>query len=173
MLKVENSLSSMRRLQRTNMADVFSKRERSRVMAAVRSRGNKETEVKLVSILRAARIFGWRRHQALPGRPDFAFPRQRLAIFVDGCFWHGCRWHCRMPKNNRQYWERKITRNVSRDRDTTRRLRDAGWRVLRIWGHSLRFPESVTRRVISELRVSQSGANIRASRNERARKNHR
>ena len=133
------------------MADVFSKVERSKVMAAIKSRGNKDTELKLISIFRRYGITGWRRHHALPGRPDFVFRRQRLAIFVDGCFWHGCRWHCRMPKGNWEYWQRKIFRNVVRDRESSRRLRRAGWRVLRIWGHSLRSPEIVVRRIISEL----------------------
>jgi DNA mismatch endonuclease (patch repair protein) len=100
------------------MADVLSKRKRSQVMAAVRSTGNKGTELRLASILRAHRIKGWRRHRPLPGTPDFLFPKQRLALFVDGCFWHGCRWHCRMPRDNRRYWQNKISRDTKRDRDT-------------------------------------------------------
>lgn len=128
-------------------------------MAAVHSRGNKETELKLAAILHAARITGWRRHQPLPGHPDFAFRRQRLAVFVDGCFWHGCRWHCRMPQDNREYWERKISRNAARDRNSNRLLRRAGWRVLRIWGHSLRSPEAVVSRIISELRPAPGRRN--------------
>lgn len=82
------------------MADVFSKHKRSQIMAAIRSRGNKDTELKLASILRAARITGWRRNQPLSGHPDFVFRSQRVAIFVDGCFWHGCRWHLRMTHDN-------------------------------------------------------------------------
>ena len=97
------------------MADVFTKKKRSQVMAAIRSRGNKDTEVKLAAILRASGITGWRRHQALPGRPDFAFRRERLAIFVDGCFWHGCPKHGRKPTSNRTYWLPKLRRNRERD----------------------------------------------------------
>src|SRR2546423_13965147 len=70
------------------VADVFTKRKRSQVMAAIRSRGNKDTELKLASILRAARIIGWHRHQRLPGKPDFFFPPERLTPVADGCFWH-------------------------------------------------------------------------------------
>jgi DNA mismatch endonuclease Vsr len=81
------------------MADVFNKTKRSRVMAAIKSTGNKDTELKLIAIFRANGIAGWRRNQKLPGKPDFVFRRERLAVFVDGCFWHGCRWHCRMPKS--------------------------------------------------------------------------
>jgi hypothetical protein len=68
------------------MPDVFTKKKCSQIMAAIRSRGNKATELKLATILRTARITGWRRHQPLPGRHDFVFRRQRLAVFVDGCF---------------------------------------------------------------------------------------
>lgn len=133
------------------MADNISKVRRSKVMAAIRSRGNKETEVKLVSILRSNGITGWLRHQAIPGRPDFVFRRNRLAVFVDGCFWHGCRRHCRMPSGNRAYWHRKIAGNSARDRRNTRLLRGMGWRVLRIWGHALSSPHAVAARIVSEL----------------------
>ena len=139
------------------MADVFTKQKRSQVMAAIRSRGNQETELRLVAIFRAAGITGWRRHQLLPGRPDFIFRRQRLAVFVDGCFWHGCRWHCRMPRDNRPYWQAKITRNAARDRQNARFLRAKGWKVIRIWGHALARPESVLARITSAL---SSGRNL-------------
>ena len=136
------------------MSDVFTKAIRSQVMAAIRSRGNRDTELKLAGILRKHGIKGWRRHRPLPGKPDFVFHRERLAVFVDGCFWHGCRWHCRMPQDNRAYWQRKISRNIERDRATTRLLRSLGWKVLRLWGHSLRDAESVTRLINSELSSS-------------------
>jgi DNA mismatch endonuclease (patch repair protein) len=123
-------------------------------MAAVRSKGNRETELKLVAILRAARITGWRRHQPVRGRPDFIFPAERLAVFVDGCFWHGCPQHCRMPATNGRYWRQKISRNISRDRATVRLLEAAGWRVIRLWGHSLRSAARVSRRIIKELSAS-------------------
>jgi DNA mismatch endonuclease (patch repair protein) len=113
------------------MSDVLTRAKRSQVMAAVRSKGNKTTELKLAALLRSHGINGWRRHQPLPGKPDFAFRRQRLAVFVDGCFWHGCRWHCRMPAGNKPYWSHKIGRNQTRDRQTTKELAQTGWRVLR------------------------------------------
>lgn len=133
------------------MADTFSKAKRSSIMAAVRSRGNRETEMKLVAILRVAGIKGWRRHQPLPGCPDFIFRAERLAIFVDGCFWHGCPLHCRLPAANGHYWRRKISRNVFRDRATVQTLKASGWRVIRIWAHALRFPGRVSQRIIKEL----------------------
>ena len=122
------------------MPDVFTTKKRSQVMAAIRSRGNKATELRLASILRAARITGWWRHQPLPGHPDFIFRHQRLAVFVDGCFWHGCRWHCRMPKSRTAFWNPKIARNKRRDHAVRLLLRKQGWRVLRLWEHSLADP---------------------------------
>ena len=133
------------------MVDSFTTETRSKVMASIRSRGNKGTELKLVAILRTHGIKGWRRHKMLPGHPDFVFSRERLVIFVDGCLWHGCRWHFRMPQTNRGYWERKITRNIERDRVNSKLLRKSGWRVLRIWAHSLHFEEKIAGKIVSKL----------------------
>lgn len=119
------------------MADVFTKAKRSAVMSRIRGRGNKDTEIALARLLRQNKITGWRRHLPIFGRPDFAFPKQKLAVFVDGCFWHGCpRCYCR-PKSNRKYWDAKIARNRERDRKVSRELRRLGWRVIRIWEHDL------------------------------------
>jgi len=142
------------------MSDVFTKQKRSQVMAAVRSKGNKTTELKLARILRSHCITGWRRHQPLLGNPDFAFRRERLAVFVDGCFWHGCRWHCRMPKENRPYWCHKIGRNRMRDRKTTEALGKRGWRVLRIWEHSLASETAVAFRVKTQLMLAARKSRI-------------
>lgn len=136
------------------MSDVFSKQERSRVMAAIHSRGNRTTELKLAALLRAAGITGWRRHQKLPGRPDFVFPSIHLAVFVDGCFWHGCRWHCRMPKSRIDFWYPKIAANKRRDRSVNRLLRKRGWRVLRLWEHTIRQPA----RALSKLQTALASA---------------
>jgi DNA mismatch endonuclease (patch repair protein) len=129
------------------MADVFSKAKRSDVMSRIRSRGNKATEVKLARLLRANNISGWRRQQevrikkegarSFKVRPDFVFPTLRLAVFVDGCFWHGCPKHATQPKGNRAFWKKKFAGNQARDRRVGRVLRSAQWRVLRIWEHEL------------------------------------
>jgi DNA mismatch endonuclease (patch repair protein) len=133
------------------VADTFTKAERSRIMAAVRSRGNKATELILLGLFRAARLKGWRRHASIPGRPDFIFPKQRLAIFVDGCFWHGCAKHCRMPASNQKYWLRKIQRNMDRDHATRKLLRQKGWTVLRVWEHQLKTRPAATLHRIQTL----------------------
>lgn len=117
--------------------DTVSKKRRSEIMRAVRSRGNRVTELALVRLLRQYKISGWRRHAGLTGNPDFIFQKQKVAMFVDGCFWHGCAKHCRMPKGNSSYWNPKIASNKCRDVRVNRALRRAGWQVLRIWEHDL------------------------------------
>jgi DNA mismatch endonuclease (patch repair protein) len=117
--------------------DTVSPEKRSEIMRAVKGQGNKDTELVLARLLRQNEIIGWRRHHKLFGSPDFIFQKKNVAMFVDGCFWHGCPKHCRMPKGNRTYWKRKITSNKARDRLVSRTLRRANWRVLRIWEHEL------------------------------------
>ena len=133
------------------MADVFNKRKRSAVMAAIKSRGNRDTEAALAGIFRRRHITGWRRNQPLLGKPDFTFRRERVAVFVDGCFWHGCPRHGRRPDSNVDYWRMKLERNKARDRAVTRGLREAGWMVIRIWEHELRNESRVAARVLAGL----------------------
>ena len=115
------------------MPDVFTKAKRSEVMSRIRSRGNRATELRLITLMREHGITGWRRNANVFGKPDFVFPAAKLAVFVDGCFWHGCPRHATMPCANRAFWEAKLARNAARDRTVTRTLRKAGWRVLRVW----------------------------------------
>jgi DNA mismatch endonuclease (patch repair protein) len=117
--------------------DVFTKTKRSEVMSRIRGKGNKATEVALAKLFRANGITGWRRHYPIEGRPDFAFPKLKLAVFVDGCFWHSCPKHGVQPKANREFWVTKLQVNKARDRKINRLLRSKGWRVLRIWEHDL------------------------------------
>jgi DNA mismatch endonuclease (patch repair protein) len=119
------------------MSDVFTKAKRSEVMSRIRGRGNQATEIALVKFFRRNQITGWRRNQKLFGKPDFVFRQARLAVFVDGCFWHGCPKHGTQPKGNRTFWQNKFARNIARDRLVNRILRSAKWRVLRIWQHEL------------------------------------
>ena len=127
--------------------DKVSPEKRSEIMAKVRSKGNRSTELRLAEIFRAAGISGWRRNVPLLGRPDFVFLKQRLVIFADGCFWHGCKKCCRLPQSNRQYWREKIEANQLRDKRNTRKLRSMGWRVLRIWEHSIKGFDTVVMRL--------------------------
>ncbi|OPZ16182.1 MAG: Very short patch repair protein [candidate division BRC1 bacterium ADurb.BinA364] len=120
------------------MADTFSAEQRSEIMRRVRGRDT-SAEWRLRRALWARGLRGYRiDSRRLPGRPDAAYSRWKLAIFVDGCFWHGCPDHCRMPNSNRAYWEAKIGRNIARDRRTDAELASMGWRVLRIWEHEVK-----------------------------------
>ena len=144
------------------VADIVTKEKRSAVMAAVRSCGNRATELKLMALLRSEGVSGWRRHQSVPGLPDFVFRRFRVAVFVDGCFWHGCEKHCRMPKGNSAYWEQKISTNKARDRRVNHALSKKGWRVVRIWEHDLRIrPAMCLHRIVAAL--SKGRPKLRAS----------
>ena len=102
-------------------------------MALIRSRGNKATELRMIALFCEYGITGWRRNARVFGKPDFVFRVAKVAVFVDGCFWHGCPRHATMPGNNRAFWKAKLARNAARDREVTRTLRKAGWRVLRVW----------------------------------------
>jgi DNA mismatch endonuclease Vsr len=121
----------------------------SRRMRAIRDRKNKSTEMRFRALLVRAGVRGWRlRPSGLPGKPDFLFPEQRLVIFLDGCYWHGCPRCGHIPSLNRPYWSAKIERNKARDRRNLRLLRGAGYLVLRLWEHELREnPARCLRRV--------------------------
>jgi DNA mismatch endonuclease (patch repair protein) len=101
-------------------------------MRAVKSKGNKSTELKLIYIFNSCGISGWRRGYPVKGHPDFVFLDFKLAIFVDGCLWHGhtCRHY---PKSNEDFWSKKIEWNARHDVEITKRFQDRGWTVLRIW----------------------------------------
>jgi DNA mismatch endonuclease (patch repair protein) len=155
-------------------------------MSRIRSRGNKETELALAMLFRRHGITGWRRQREVRSprsevrsfrvRPDFVFPKLRLAVFVDGCFWHGCpihsppaRWLRKsvMPRTpgplrgkgsartGKRFWREKLAANRVRDRKVNRALRAAGWRVLRVWEHELVKQNSA--RLVLRLSAAISG----------------
>lgn len=119
------------------MADVFTRTKRSEVMSRIRGRGNLSTEIRMITLMREHGIKGWRRNRRLPGSPDFVFPAKKIAVFVDGCFWHGCTVHYKEPTSSREFWRTKIGNNRKRDRRVNSELRACGWRVIRLWEHDL------------------------------------
>ena len=143
-------------------------------MSRIRGKGNKTTEIALAGALRKAGITGWRRHVTLKlkvksGRksggvmpelvvvtPDFLFRKAKLVVFVDGCFWHQCPLHSKVPENNHEFWAQKLRRNVERDRRADRALRTEGWRVLRLWEHALRNPACAAQKVKRRLQRNES-----------------
>ena len=133
------------------MADIWSKKKRSEVMSRIRDKGNQKTEIRLAMLLRKAGIRGWRRHLPFPGRPDFSFRKKKVAVFVDGCFWHGCPRCFRLPKQNRAFWKAKIEGNRKRDLSVNGRLRRLGWKVIRIRECQLRKADNVLVKVKNAL----------------------
>lgn len=117
--------------------DTVSSSDRSRIMAKIRSSDNKSTEVAVAAFFRIMHVTGWRRRYPLLGKPDFVFPKSRKAVFVDGCFWHGCPRHCRIPKSNTSFWIKKIETTKKRDKKNRTLLRERGWIIIRIWEHEL------------------------------------
>jgi len=112
--------------------DTFSKTKRSEIMRAVKSNQNKSTELRLIKLFRRHKITGWRRCQNIFGKPDFYFPKLKIAMFADGCFWHGCKCKKLKPATNKSYWSEKIKRNIKRDKVVNFKLRKAGYIVIRI-----------------------------------------
>lgn len=144
------------------MSDNLTKEQRAHVMARNKGKGTRSTELSLRARLSAAGISGWKfQPQGILGKPDFAFPDKKLAIFIDGCFWHGCA-KCRtIPKTNTEFWEQKIMGNIARDKHVSNRLRRSGWHVLRFWEHDLKEnPSSVISRIQRKVqpKKTQNGA---------------
>lgn len=120
--------------------DPLSKSRRSAQMSKIRSKGNQSTEIRVESALRGLLITGWEKHpRGVIGTPDFFFPDAKLAVFVNGCFWHGCRKCSRnLPQRRREFWLAKLEQNMRRDRRVLRQLRRLGFRTVTVWEHSLR-----------------------------------
>ncbi len=130
------------------MPDDMTRAQRSYTMSRIRSKGNEATELRFLHLLRNAGLTGWRRRTRIPGRPDIVFGRERVVVFLDGCFWHGCPQCYAPPKSHIDYWGPKIAGNITRDKKISAQLRSAGWIVVRIWQHSIRaYPRRTLRRV--------------------------
>ena len=116
------------------MADKFSKKTRSYIMSRIRGKRTKP-ELMLKDVL-DGRVFRYQ-PKGILGNPDFASKKHGVAVFIDGCFWHGCPKCYREPKSNRKFWIRKVRGNRDRDRVYTRRLRAGGYNVIRLWEHQV------------------------------------
>lgn len=115
------------------MKDVFNKEKRSDIMRAVKGKNTKSTELTMIALFKEYHITGWRHSYEVKGHPDFVFLDKRIAIFVDGCFWHGHDCRNTRPFDNAEYWARKRERNIRHDREITDRFEKRGWMVIRIW----------------------------------------
>ncbi|MCX6731716.1 MAG: very short patch repair endonuclease [Candidatus Parcubacteria bacterium] len=122
------------------MTDTVSKKKRSEIMKAVKS---KETKIEIAfrKVL-WQRGFRYRKNSAKYfGKPDIVLKKYKTVIFIDSCFWHGCKKHCRMPTAKRNYWKNKIERNRQRDKEVNKYYKKLGWKLFRFWEHDLKnFP---------------------------------
>lgn len=139
------------------MSDVFDKSARSEIMRAVKSKDTKSTELVLIKLFKESHITGWRHSYNVKGHPDFVFLEKRIAIFVDGCFWHGHDCRNTRPSDNAEYWAKKREKNILRDREVTARFESRGWTVIRIWECELKkknLPQT-KQRILSALDKAQ------------------
>ena len=143
------------------MVDTVDRVTRSRIMRAIKSEGSLSTERRFGALLARSGISGWHFHVLLPGKPDIVFGKRKIAIFLDGCFWHGCFSCYRRPNSRRAYWDRKVQANRIRDKQITSQLTSQGWRVLRFWEHEVRDDSN---RCMQLLLRKLNSKDLRASR---------
>lgn len=137
------------------MTDVHIPEQRSRNMAAIRGK-NTAPEMKIRQMLYARDMRGYRIHYSLPRKPDIVFTKQKIAIFIDGCYWNKCPQCFQEPQKNRDFWIKKINGNVERDTRVNTELTDSGWIVLRFWEHDLKKdPESVVNKIIETVQKNE------------------
>ncbi|MGH2638750.1 MAG: very short patch repair endonuclease [Rhabdochlamydiaceae bacterium] len=131
--------------------DIFTKAERSMIMSKIRSKNTTPERVLFTELHKRGVKF--QRHYKLIGRPDMAFPKDKLAVFIDGDFWHGYNWKVKMEIPPEIFWQPKISSNMKRDRKVRKELSKIGWKVMRIWEHDVKKnPSGCAARIISKLR---------------------
>jgi DNA mismatch endonuclease (patch repair protein) len=133
------------------MVDVLTSQQRTFNMSRIKSK-NTGPEKKIRWFLLSKKVSGYKLHFDLPGKPDFAFPKNRLAVFIDGCFWHKCPQCFKSPATRIKFWGDKIDTNIQRDKKVNKELRKLGWKVLRIWEHEVKNkPDKAVSRIIKKL----------------------
>lgn len=134
------------------MTDILTKKQRSYNMTRIKSK-NTGPELALRKMLSQNKISGYRLHYKIFGKPDLVFPRKKLAVFIDGCFWHKCPFCFVKPASRLKFWEKKIKNNVERDKQVNKSLKKNGWKILRIWEHELRKnPEMIYKKIVRKLK---------------------
>lgn len=134
------------------MTDVLSKKQRSYNMSQIKGK-NTKPEILLRKLLGLNNVKGYRIHHELIGKPDIVFPKKKIAVFIDGCFWHKCKKCFVEPETRKKFWIEKINGNVKRDKEVNRVLRKKGWKILRFWEHQVRkSPNKIVSKIIEELK---------------------
>jgi DNA mismatch endonuclease, patch repair protein len=134
------------------MPDVLTQEQRKYNMSRIKGK-NTGPEVKLRKMLFAQGLRGYRVHYNLPGKPDIVFVKKKIAIFVDGCFWHKCPVDFQEPETRREFWMKKINSNIERDKRVDEQLQKDGWQVIRFWEHDIRKnPDEIVKKIFSDLK---------------------
>lgn len=133
------------------MPDVHTKKQRSYNMSMIKCRDT-NPEISLRKLLFANGVRGYRINYKLKGKPDVVFPKQKLAVFVDGCFWHKCPKCFVEPRTNKVFWKEKINSNIKRDKDVNKQLKKMGWKIIRIWEHEIKNEKIIKRKVIDRIK---------------------
>lgn len=133
------------------MADVHTKKQRSYNMSRIRGSDTK-SEIRLRKSLWNEGFRYTKNNKDIPGKPDLAFRGKKIAVFIDGCFWHKCPEHYNKPANNAEFWEKKIQSNTERDTKVNQLLASQEWKIIRIWEHDIRNDfENIKRRIMKFL----------------------
>ena len=133
------------------MTDILTPSQRKYNMSRIRGK-NTGPEIKLRKLLWTQGVRGYRIHYRLLGKPDIIFTKKKIAIFIDGCFWHKCPVCFQEPETRKEFWMKKIGSNVERDLKNTRQLQEEGWTVLRFWEHEIRkTPDEVIEKILQFL----------------------
>lgn len=133
------------------MTDVLTPKQRKYNMSRIRGK-NTVPEIKLRKMLFASGIRGYRIHYNLPGKPDLVFVKKKIAVFIDGCFWHKCPVDFQEPETRKEFWMKKIQSNIDRDKKVNEQLKNDGWTIIRIWEHEIKKePEEVVKKIIALL----------------------
>lgn len=136
------------------MTDVLTREQRTFNMSKIRGK-NTGPEIKLRKLLWSQGIRGYRIHYNLPGKPDIVFTKKKIAIFIDGCFWHKCPVCFQVPETRKEFWIKKIYSNVERDKKVNKQLKAEGWTVMRFWEHDIRKkPDNVIKKIKKKMSFS-------------------
>jgi len=134
------------------MTDTVSKEKRSEIMSRIK-RSNTGLEEGFRKSLWRAGLRYRKNVKEMIGKPDIYFAKKKLVVFLDSCFWHGCKAHCRRPSSNIDYWTKKIERNIKRDEEVTKYYKDSGFKIIRIWEHELKDNfDKMVKNIVSEVK---------------------
>lgn len=136
------------------MTDVLTKKQRSYCMSRIRAKDT-QPEIILRNAISGAGIKGYRLNYKLLGKPDIVFTKRKIAIFIDGCFWHKCPKCFIKPETNRKFWNEKIESNIKRDKIVNAKLKGKGWKVIRIWEHEIKNQKVIKKRIIDKIRYGK------------------